>query len=240
MEIHKPKAAHSVREFLIEIGTIICGILIALSLEQALETLHWAGKVHEAKAALHEQMVLASVFAEEREAREQCADRYLAELAAAIVASPPQWRPKPMDYCGVQHDHVYVVPFRPWPTEVWRSIEAEGTVSHFEGSYRLKAPFLFDFIKSIGDLNNAEVDESAELAPLAYKITLTPQARITFVKAIERLRQQNGELALSSRQLDAQIRRIGETPADAELARIRATIPHLAAPQAAPLTMTPR
>ena len=33
MEIHKPKAAHSVREFLIEIGTIVCGILIALGLE---------------------------------------------------------------------------------------------------------------------------------------------------------------------------------------------------------------
>ena len=35
MEIHRPKAAHSVREFLIEIGTIVCGILIALGLEQA-------------------------------------------------------------------------------------------------------------------------------------------------------------------------------------------------------------
>jgi hypothetical protein len=37
MEIHKPKAAHNVREFLIEIGTIVCGILIALGLEQAVE-----------------------------------------------------------------------------------------------------------------------------------------------------------------------------------------------------------
>lgn len=30
MDIHKPKAAHSFREFLIEIGTIVIGILIAL------------------------------------------------------------------------------------------------------------------------------------------------------------------------------------------------------------------
>jgi hypothetical protein len=34
MDIHSPKAAHSIREFLIEIGTIICGILIALGLER--------------------------------------------------------------------------------------------------------------------------------------------------------------------------------------------------------------
>jgi hypothetical protein len=26
MDIHRPKAAHSIREFLVEIGTIICGI----------------------------------------------------------------------------------------------------------------------------------------------------------------------------------------------------------------------
>ena len=29
MDIHKPKAAHSIREFLIEIGAIICGIIRA-------------------------------------------------------------------------------------------------------------------------------------------------------------------------------------------------------------------
>ena len=37
MDIHKPKAAHSFREFLIEIGTITIGILIALSLDGLIE-----------------------------------------------------------------------------------------------------------------------------------------------------------------------------------------------------------
>jgi hypothetical protein len=45
MEIHRPKAAHSIGEFLVEIATIICGILIALGLEQAIETLHWRHEV---------------------------------------------------------------------------------------------------------------------------------------------------------------------------------------------------
>lgn len=34
MDIHKPKAAHSWREFLTEIGAIVCGILIAIRLER--------------------------------------------------------------------------------------------------------------------------------------------------------------------------------------------------------------
>ena len=40
MEIYKPKAAGSLREFLIEIGTSTCGILMAIGLEQGLEQIH--------------------------------------------------------------------------------------------------------------------------------------------------------------------------------------------------------
>jgi len=40
MEFHKPKPVHSWREFLTEVGTIVLGILIALSLEQMVETWH--------------------------------------------------------------------------------------------------------------------------------------------------------------------------------------------------------
>jgi hypothetical protein len=57
MDIHKPKAAHSWREFLIEIGTIICGILIAISLEQVVETAHRMAEVREAREALRDEVV---------------------------------------------------------------------------------------------------------------------------------------------------------------------------------------
>ena len=56
MDIHKPKAAHSWREFLIEIGTIICGILIALGLEQAVEVVHRNAEVREARELLRDDL----------------------------------------------------------------------------------------------------------------------------------------------------------------------------------------
>jgi hypothetical protein len=56
MEIHKPKAAHSFREFLIEIGTIVCGILIALALEQAVEFFHWRHEVEIGREHLREEI----------------------------------------------------------------------------------------------------------------------------------------------------------------------------------------
>ena len=64
MDIHKPKAAHSWREFLIEIGTIICGILIALGLEQVVESVHRGSEVREAREALHKELSINAQGAE--------------------------------------------------------------------------------------------------------------------------------------------------------------------------------
>ncbi len=58
MDIHKPKAAHSWREFLIEIGTIVCGILIALGLEQVVERVRSEHQVKEAHEAIHQELEL--------------------------------------------------------------------------------------------------------------------------------------------------------------------------------------
>jgi hypothetical protein len=40
MHVHKPKPVHGWRELALEIGTIICGIVIALGLEQVIEARH--------------------------------------------------------------------------------------------------------------------------------------------------------------------------------------------------------
>jgi hypothetical protein len=56
MDIHKPKAAHSWREFLTEIGTIICGILIALGLEQAVERAHWQERLRQTREQVNKEV----------------------------------------------------------------------------------------------------------------------------------------------------------------------------------------
>jgi len=56
MHVHKPKAAHSLREFLSEIGVIVVGILIALALEQVVEAVRTGAEVREAREALHAEI----------------------------------------------------------------------------------------------------------------------------------------------------------------------------------------
>lgn len=56
MHIHKPKAVHGLREFLSEIGVIVVGILIALSLEAGVDWMHWRHEVREARDQLREEL----------------------------------------------------------------------------------------------------------------------------------------------------------------------------------------
>lgn len=226
VDIHKPKAAHSWREFLTEIGTIVCGILIAIILEQVVEAAHWAETVREAKDSLHSSAVEARVFGEERIHQKDCRDAYLAELATAVVASPPHWTPKPEVYCGTSHGSVYSGLERPWPTEAWRTIVAEGTVSHFAVAYRRLAPFTFNFVDFINQRALEETQEAYNLSALEYDITLTPEARIRFLTSIKKLRGQNELVSLLCRQLTGTIAELGEAPSEAELEDGRAHTPN--------------
>ena len=226
MHFRLPKPLHGWREFAGEVGIIVLGVLLALGAEQVVESVQWASKARAAKFELHQQIVLAWVFGQEREALRQCVDQYLTGLAKDVVSSPPLWRPIPMQYCGHRSGRVYTPPNRPWPTEVWRSVETEGTVSHLGASYSRQASFLFDFIKTMDDENTVESNEAAALNALAYPITLTPDSKAEFVKSIERLHYHNDMMTLMSLQMQAQIRDLGETPTPQELSMVRKAVPH--------------
>src|ERR1700744_6326691 len=94
MEIHKPKAAHSAREFAVELFTIVLGIVIAICLEQTVEYFHWRHEVDVARKALNEEIAAnSSVFAF-RVATAPCIDRQLNEAESLIRASAAgHWTP---------------------------------------------------------------------------------------------------------------------------------------------------
>ncbi|MGZ3367251.1 MAG: hypothetical protein ACXWKO_07860 [Phenylobacterium sp.] len=227
MDIHKPKPWHGWPEFLKEIGTIVIGVLIALGAEQAAELSHWAKEVREAKASIHDELALASVFAEERLARKACGDAYLDELAAAVAASPAQWEPRSFDYCGLPHKAVYTGFWRPWPTEVWQTIEAGGAVAHFDAHYRLQAPFVFNFVREIGELSREERRLASDLSPLGYRLTMTPDTKVAFLRTIAGIRAANDWMAVYSRDLNGSIGDLGETPTAVEMKAKRAEVPVL-------------
>ncbi len=56
MDIHKPKPVHNLREFFGEIIIIVIGILIALGLEQVVESAHWRERVQETQKQIKSEV----------------------------------------------------------------------------------------------------------------------------------------------------------------------------------------
>jgi hypothetical protein len=84
MHVHKPKPTHSLREFLSEISVVVVGILIALALEQALETWRDHRHVAEARTSIHAEIAYNLGLMQRRAAIEACVTRRLDEAAGLI------------------------------------------------------------------------------------------------------------------------------------------------------------
>jgi hypothetical protein len=84
MEIHKPKPVHSWRELLTELGIVVLGICIAISLEQFVEYLHWHQEVQIGRQALAEEITVIDRFYARRVLIAPCIERRLDEDAVRI------------------------------------------------------------------------------------------------------------------------------------------------------------
>ena len=153
MDIHKPKAVHSWREFLTEIGTIICGILIALGLEQGLEWAHWRHQVERADAAVSEEVRSNLLNEYERIAMRLCLSNRIAALRDHLLQPSGAWNPMSVNFGGpsttadtladlAAHTReyaiprVYSAPVRPFLNGAWTAAVTSGVPLHIRARAR--------------------------------------------------------------------------------------------------------
>ena len=87
MEIHKPHAAKTWKEFFIELGTIVVGILIALGLEQIVEGFHDRSRVAQARENIRSEIANNIGLMVTRDATKSCVSHRLDEVDGLIRAS---------------------------------------------------------------------------------------------------------------------------------------------------------
>jgi hypothetical protein len=75
MEIHKPKAVHSFREFLSELGVVVLGIVIALSGEQLIEHMRDSHRAAEARKGIRDEIGMNIVVLQSRNSAQSCIDQ---------------------------------------------------------------------------------------------------------------------------------------------------------------------
>jgi hypothetical protein len=87
VEIHKPHAAKTWKEFFIELGTIVIGILIALGLEQAVEAAHDRARAEQARENIRSEIANDTGEMVTRDRTKDCISHRLDEVNDLIRAS---------------------------------------------------------------------------------------------------------------------------------------------------------
>ena len=161
MDIHKPKAAHSIREFAIEIGTIICGILIALGLEQVVEAVRVQREVAETREALH-----AEIADNAMRAKVMIAENTCAAGARAIVTGWLAGGPRP----GMAA-HAMMLPLS---STVWDTAHAKG-VAYMPMQEQLRLAGYYTGIRLYNENENRRREVGLRYASIAMLDRPTPE-----------------------------------------------------------------
>ena len=194
MEIHKPHAAKTWREFFIELGTIIAGILIALALEQTVEAIHWRHKVNDAAQAMRLELRDADgPQAYARVALQTCLDRQLDALQTAIVAGHNR-----AEIVALARD--YRPPYRTWDTEAWKATLASDVGSHVGANEMINWSKPYRILPQLEALNAQEHADRIALQPTGrLGEQLSPGEADAMLAAVQRLRADNRDLTQFSR-----------------------------------------
>lgn len=114
MHIHLPKPLHGWREFLGEVGIIVVGILIALALEQVVQSARERTIAAEAREAVRAEVRENLWWLERTAQREPCTQARLAQIAN-IIELASRGRPFPVAYSIGLPGHAKITALR-WTT----------------------------------------------------------------------------------------------------------------------------
>ena len=186
MDVHKPKAAHSWREFLIEIGTIICGILIALMLEQVVDALRWRRETDEASEAIRKELALDAAALRGLQSQDVCIDKRLALLAdwtqgrARInSANLSSWENRP---------HLWSL-----GSSAWDVAKAGGIAAHLPYETRVRLAGIYASIANLEPHIWRERDDWTQLARAEGKASLDPAAAQAIRESISVIRTETSQ-----------------------------------------------
>ena len=167
MEIHKPKAAHSWREFLVEIGTIVCGIVIALTGEEVLTTLHRQAQGEALRKVLNNELAWNLSNLKDLADAKPCVDQRMEELE--------QWKRSLKSNRPVKLIHAVISPnYVIFRTSAWRSSQA-GAAEELPLAARIAYAQFYDNVESVARSREEAVKSWSEIADFSATQSVTPQ-----------------------------------------------------------------
>jgi hypothetical protein len=160
MEIHKPKPIHNLRELASEIGVIVVGILIALGLEQAVESYHSHEGARAAEAAIVAELRVSYLTSLTQNNMRDCTTRQLASLAEAVGRGDQgelkrkletMWLPSPMS----------------WPDAAWQTTQSRIDSDQIDRDRRGVYALLYTFVETAREKQERYIGSLGRLRALA-------------------------------------------------------------------------
>jgi hypothetical protein len=197
MDIHKPKAAHSWREFLVEIGTIVCGILIALGLEQLVETARRDGEVREARHSVHDELSRNMQWISYSIEEDKC---FVEQLGAF-----DRWAKgglKPPTFRG----------YSPTPlTSAWQTVKTNAA-PNFPAEERIEITKVYDLIENNAKVRDAQSARWDDIVGVSSHERLEPSDARRLSEAAAVFKSETEAHAANNRDIIEDIAKLGIKP----------------------------
>jgi hypothetical protein len=202
MHFHLPKPLHGWREFAGEVGIIVVGVMIALSAEQVVETIHAHREAAAAEQRIRQELADDSALEVERVAVGPCLTQR-GRIAQQLAAGTTDWSgmlfplmpERPMALREIYH-----IPSRSWVTDAYHEALARGDLNSLDAARRGQLASLYNQIGALGDRNETEQQLTTTLAPLQFNRPLSDAERNQMIATLARLDTINGLIILVSRQ----------------------------------------
>jgi hypothetical protein len=205
MDIHKPHAAKTWREFFVELGTIVVGILIALGLEQSVEMVREHGLAHEAEQAIAAGMQEDLDRVGYRLAQQPCIDRRLDEFARLLA----DWKDGKAPPSGLRIGDPGDVP----PVDQrWQANLNSGRFSREPPAEQSEQASLYTSLAIYADMGKREHYAWSALRALELTAVLSPDLRPGLVAALQEARTDASDIRQLGREIIDKSRRAGRTP----------------------------
>ena len=188
MEIHKPHAAKTWIEFFIEIGTIVTGILIALSLEQGIEILHERKIRNEAQEAVRDEAGQNLYWVKYREANESCIQQRLTAIGDLLD------RAERHESFPVAH-HLHQDFYGKIATQVWDANGHAGRTRHLSLEDQRNFGNLYFTTSDFQTFQSREVEAWAKLSTLRDRSKLSQTAIDALREALAQARYYDAEIS---------------------------------------------
>jgi hypothetical protein len=190
VETHDPKPIHGWRDFLKEVGTIVLGVVIALSAGEIVDNWNWHKEVRIVEDSLDDELADSLFAAQERIKITECQRRTLDALddladtsrGTLVIRNTPVSRN------------------RVWGSAAWDAAVASGAIAHMPHDTRNSYSELFSFVRLFRELNIRQQELWASIEAYRRPRALTDSSRERFVETVEQLRSLTGTMNMAAQQ----------------------------------------